>query len=81
MIPEQEIEDLKLWAQSGLKLQIPKPTIQGISLRDWFAGQALAALITRDADDEYGDQDVIISRAQIADAYADAMMELRSGKQ
>jgi hypothetical protein len=49
-------------------------TSGGMSLRDWFAGQALAGLITREtsgAPDEW---------ARVAFRLADAMLAARKGK-
>lgn len=53
-----------------------KQKSEGLSLRDWFAGQALAALIT---DDEGPDNFDDFSKevAESAYGYADAMLAAR----
>lgn len=40
----------------------------GMSLRDWFAGQALAGILTSDEKSEMGISDVVESSFEIADA-------------
>lgn len=50
----------------------------GMSLRDWFAGQALAALISRDADDSAYGSDMVKVRPVLAYEYADAMIAARN---
>lgn len=40
----------------------------GMSLRDWFAGQALAGILTSDEKSEMGLSDVVESAFEIADA-------------
>lgn len=50
----------------GLAFEIP-----GMSLRDWFAGQALAGIIARYSTDNAE------SDARVAYQYADAMLKLR----
>lgn len=59
---------------------------QGMTLRDWFAGQALAAMIAKapffDRDGEYGSEDVDmlqfkIDMSESAYLYADAMIAAR----
>ena len=50
----------------------------GMSLRDYFAGKALEALIARDADDSAYGTDMIKARPQIAFEYADAMIAARN---
>lgn len=54
---------------------------EGISLRDWFAGQALVALITRDADDSAYGSDMVKARPVLAYEYADAMIAARKKQQ
>lgn len=51
-------------------------SVGGMSLRDWFAGQALVGLLTQPAEDEYG------PKCFAEDAYemADAMIEAREPK-
>lgn len=46
---------------------------QGMTLRDWFAGQVIAAVYTRSDADHYAD-------AQIAYDVADAMLKARESK-
>lgn len=53
----------------------------GMSLRDLFAGQAMVALITRDADDSAYGSDMIKARPVLAYEYADAMIAARKHKQ
>jgi hypothetical protein len=50
----------------------------GMTLRDWFAGKALQALIVRDSDDSAYDIDMIKAWPQIAYEYADAMLAARN---
>lgn len=57
----------------------------GMSLRDWFAGQALAAMIAKspffDRDGEFGNPvDMVQFKADMSESaycYADAMLEAR----
>ena len=49
---------------------------QGMSLRDWFAGQALVALIAKD-EGECWDWDLLATRAH---KMADAMLAARKAK-
>ena len=61
---------------------------QGMTLRDWFAGQAIAALIRKapffDRDGEFGKPvDMLQFKADMsvsAYAYADAMLAARNAK-
>ena len=48
--------------------------IQGMSLRDWFAGQALTGLIFHDGYGHVSTEDI----ANDAYSYADAMLEARN---
>lgn len=48
--------------------------IPGMSLRDYFAGQALAGLLTQPAEDEYGPK----CFAEAAYEMADAMLKARN---
>ena len=50
---------------------------QGMSLRDWFAGQALAGLINTADFDRYEGNSLISNLASIAYGTADAMLEAR----
>jgi hypothetical protein len=49
----------------------------GMSLRDWFAGMALQALVSRDGDDSAYGMDMVKARPILAYEYADAMIEAR----
>lgn len=53
----------------------------GMSLRDWFAGQALQALVCRDGDDSAYGHNMVKARPQLAYEYADAMLAAREAKQ
>lgn len=53
------------------------PTVQGMTLRDWFAGQALAAFLSSDADEEWNPENASI----VAYEYADAMLKQREEKE
>ena len=53
------------------------PTVQGMTLRDWFAGQALAAFLSSDADEEWNPENASI----VAYEYADAMLKQREAEQ
>lgn len=56
-----------------------KPRLSiGMTLRDYFAGQALQALVYRDADDSAYGGDMIKARPQLAYSYADAMIAARN---
>ena len=48
----------------------------GMSLRDWFAGQAMAALFARDDTFAYGRAEI----AELAYQQADAMLAAREAK-
>ncbi len=50
---------------------------QGMSLRDWFAGQALAGLIANPNRDATRGKKGVEPIAQYAYEYADAMLEAR----
>jgi hypothetical protein len=54
----------------------------GMSLRDWFAGQAMAAIITHNPPRRGGDpvDDEDMARARGAYSYADAMLAAREGR-
>ena len=52
-----------------------RPAHHGMTLRDWFAGQALAGLIADPSRDGSADD-----RARYAYAYADAMLKAREVK-
>lgn len=52
-------------------------THQGMSLRDWFAGQAIASIPNRAWDDSGGPEAVITAWARCAYAVADAMLKAR----
>lgn len=58
----------------------PQPGDGGMSLRDWFAGQALAGLLTRGdvVGTEAGLKHVKGALAGLAFAYADAMLTARN---
>ncbi len=49
----------------------------GMDLRDWFAGQALAAFLSSDADEEWNPENASI----VAYEYADAMLKQREEKE
>jgi len=53
------------------------PDVNGMSLRDWFAGQVLCALVSRNNDDCFSGKGIQLSRAEIAFDYADAMLKAR----
>ena len=53
----------------------PSYSAPGMTLRDWFAGQALAGLIADQSRDGSADD-----RARYAYAYADAMLKAREVK-
>ena len=48
-----------------------------LELRDWFAGQALAAILSSAPHTIGGDQSIAKERAEQAYRFADAMMEAR----
>lgn len=58
------------WSPDGPNYQ----TYPGMSLRDWFAGQALAGMNAHDADVSFR------MRAEDAYKYADAMLAEREAK-
>ena len=51
--------------------QITSPH-EGMSLRDWFAGQALAGLLTQLAEDEFGPSHFAKASYEMADAMLEA---------
>lgn len=56
---------------------IPEGSVNtGMTLRDWFAGQALSGCLTKCGDDKYAFRDV----ADLAYLYADAMLARREIK-
>jgi hypothetical protein len=57
----EDAKDIKLWRVINMESPVP-----GISLRDWFAGQALVGLIT---------QGVTIKAAETAYKIADGMLK------
>ena len=50
----------------------PTTAGDGMTLRDWFAGQAMAGMLANSDRDGYPED-----RAQLAYEYADAMLEAR----
>lgn len=63
----EDIEGHPNWGQS-----------QGMSLRDWFAGQASEADIERHSNFWRGDTHIMRTREEAKYAYADAMLATRS---
>lgn len=53
---------------------------EGMSLRDWFAGQALAVLATYAGEGDFSEPENDKCVATIAYGIADAMLEARKGK-
>jgi hypothetical protein len=49
----------------------------GMTLRDWFAGQAMASIPNRSWDHLGKDADIVVAWATLAYAVADAMLQAR----
>jgi len=56
---------------------MPVKLATGLTLRDYFAGQALQALVSRDGDDSAYGMDMVKARPILAYEYADAMIAAR----
>jgi hypothetical protein len=51
----------------------------GMSLRDWFAGQIMAAALTNAENLRLVDDDTLIDASKVAYRVADAMLKAREG--
>lgn len=69
--------------ETGLTSQpFPQPCeIAGMSLRDWFAGQALSAVYMQGIVSIYGEKDLYQQRAELVYKQADAMIADRQPKE
>jgi hypothetical protein len=79
---QQSGEDIAMAYDGGPAFPIETtatPYAPGMSLRDWFAGQALSAILSRSdiVGTEAGLHHVRIAVSELAFAYADAMLALR----
>ena len=61
---------------NGTPLRVSYQDTEGMSLRDWFAGQAMAAFLGREDEHIYGHGKV----AELAYQQADAMLAARGAK-
>lgn len=60
----------------GIREDSPFAWMSGMSLRDWFAGQALSGLVV--APDTYGENEKL---ARVAYMMADEMLKVRNSKE
>jgi len=64
-----------LTIQKDLENIVVNSQHQGMALRDWFAGQALAGMLSRKGSEK---MDTFMGIAEIAFEYADAMIKERT---
>jgi hypothetical protein len=66
-------------ATKGSSGSIIRESQNGMTLRDWFAGQALAGILLNYTTQKFGASEFTVGTA--AYQYADAMLAAREGKQ